>query len=312
MQFSSANSFTDAEALTPRSEVWDVQNTMKLCEEGQESVFQGKVPLMESVHGVRAAVAQLNSGELKCPQGFCAVRSQQGGCYLLFRRDAHAAAMNALGLAANPSAAVTPSRSTSDRKASCPTSELRQGSCVTIKGLTKLPEFNGQRGVCVQFSAENQCWLIRLESGEETHLKLENIEAVEADGQQHATGVLESTHVGRPSPQSAVPSAVDAAAVEKTYAEKITQDEVARARKAALEERARQASPRPSTASTSMISSQPLSSNSSAVSLAPSSSGSSRLGLPSPRPSARTSRSKSPSMLARLGNARFSGGKLVI
>jgi hypothetical protein len=60
-----------------------------------------------------------------------------------------------------------------------PTADLRQGSCVIIKGLEKFPEFNDQRGVCLQFSGETQCWHIRLESGGETQIKPENLETIE-------------------------------------------------------------------------------------------------------------------------------------
>merc|ERR1719401_704884 len=109
----------DVKTSNQSGDCWNVKNCMKLCEEGQESVFQDKVPLLESVRGVRDAVEQLNRGDVKCPLGYCVVKSQQqGGYFLLFRADDHAVAMSALGLKAVPSVTqdIAPSRATPEEK----------------------------------------------------------------------------------------------------------------------------------------------------------------------------------------------------
>lgn len=58
-----------------------------MANRGEESLFAGKITLLDEVNSVEQAVEALNQGLIKCPDGFCAVFSTSRGSYYLLYRE---------------------------------------------------------------------------------------------------------------------------------------------------------------------------------------------------------------------------------
>lgn len=72
-------------ANAPQAGPWSVDNTFRICGEGEESWFVGQAPLLDRniFTSVSIAVEHLNYGSLACPEGFCVVFSASSRAYFL-------------------------------------------------------------------------------------------------------------------------------------------------------------------------------------------------------------------------------------
>lgn len=67
---------------------WSVDQAYELGEEGEEYIFQGKVPVLDRSHGsVASTVEALNMGALPIAEGYCVVFSKSKQRYYLLWRD---------------------------------------------------------------------------------------------------------------------------------------------------------------------------------------------------------------------------------
>jgi len=73
-------------------DMWSLELTHQLCDEGQETKFEGKAGLLkkDEFASVRDAIPRLNTweGHIACPEGFCVVFSENRKQYfIIYRRD---------------------------------------------------------------------------------------------------------------------------------------------------------------------------------------------------------------------------------
>lgn len=79
---------------------WTLEQAYELGKEGEEHIFEGKVPVLDRIHGsVAATVEALESGSLPMAEGYCVVFSKsKQHYYLLWRGDKEDEAFDKLGL----------------------------------------------------------------------------------------------------------------------------------------------------------------------------------------------------------------------
>mmetsp|Transcript_31977 Transcript_31977/g.56526 ORF Transcript_31977/g.56526 Transcript_31977/m.56526 type:complete len:372 (-) Transcript_31977:52-1167(-) len=91
----------EAESADEEVARWSSDDTLELCAEGQESIFTGKVQLLDNTvaSSTKSAVQKLNSGEIQCQEGFCVVHSiTRGVYYLLFQEGLKQEALDSLAV----------------------------------------------------------------------------------------------------------------------------------------------------------------------------------------------------------------------
>lgn len=82
-------------------DAWAPKQLARICSEGEEEAFDGRVFFMDRsiFSSVADAVRALNKDDIMCPDGYCVVFSSSKGCYyLLWRVDKREAALRAAGL----------------------------------------------------------------------------------------------------------------------------------------------------------------------------------------------------------------------